>query len=107
MHWDQDVGMPMAGERADGERVRRDDASVHREIGELLLHVDELEDTLQVMEARPEIRVDTGPEPPRETMRRLEDRIRAERAKIQALERRGAIQYDEIERAIRLSETMA
>lgn len=105
MHWDQDVGMPVAGERADGERVRRDEASVHREIGELLLHVDELEDTLQVMEAHPEIRLAGGREP-REARRRLEDRIRAERAKIEALERRGAIRYDEIERAIRLSETM-
>lgn len=104
MDWDQDVGIPMAGRRDDGEWVRSGEGSKYREIGELLLRVDELEDTLQLMDRDPDARTAEGAR--REDRRLLEERIRSERAKIEALERRGGIRYDEVERAIRLADAM-
>ena len=105
MEWDQDIGMPMAGRRDDGEWARSGEASRYREIGELLLRVDEMEDTLRSMQSRPPTPEEVEFAEP-DAVRRLEARIRAERVRIDELERRGAIQYDQIERAIRLSDTM-
>ena len=106
MHWDQEIGIPMAGGRDDGEWARSGEASAYREIGELLLRADELEDTLRVMETDPGLREPGSPVSSPEAIRRLEARLRSERAKIEELERRGAIRYDEVERAIRLSDAM-
>ncbi len=105
MHRDQEIELPTAGGE-DGEWVRSGEGRAHREIGELLLRVDELEDTLHVMESRPELHDDerfgTGPA----ALRRIEAQIRTERAKIEELERRGPIRYDAVERAIRLSDAI-
>lgn len=105
MDWDQEIGIPMAGGRQDAEWVRSGEGSAHRRIGELLLRVDEMEDTLRLMEdgSAP---FRAAPDASPDAVRRLEARIRADRARIEDLERRGAIRYDEVERAIRLSDAM-
>lgn len=63
-----------------------------RRIGEKLLLLDELEDTLD--QAR-----ESGSEP-RERILALERRVNAERETIRALETRGELRYDEIARVM-------
>ena len=62
-----------------------------RRIGERLLLMDELEDTLE--------QVRTSGEAP-ERIHALERRLSAEREMIQAIQRRGELRYDEIARAM-------
>lgn len=69
--------------RGDSEQVRR--------AAEKLLLVDEIEDTLE--------RARGGGEPP-ERVRALERRLSVERASVQELERRGALRYEEMARAL-------
>ena len=106
MRGDQDVGIPLPDRRDDGSWARSSEASRFREIGELMLRVDEMEDTLNVMNSEPGGSSMTGGPPRHELIRRLESRIRAERARLGEMERTGAMEYDQIERAIRLSEAM-
>lgn len=106
MRMDQDIGIPMPDRRDDGAWLRSSEAGKFREIGELLLRVDEMEDTLRLLETEPPTRAEAGVSSRPETMRRLEEQIQAERARLGEMERCGAMQYDQIERAIRLSEAM-
>jgi hypothetical protein len=62
-----------------------------RRIGEKLLLLDELEDTLEQVRACGE---------PRDCIRALERRVSAERETLRALETRGELRYDEIARVM-------
>jgi hypothetical protein len=62
-----------------------------RRIGERLLLLDELEDTLDQVRASGESR---------DRIRALERRVSAERATLRALESRGELRYDEIARVM-------
>lgn len=79
---DREVGLGDAKPRTPAET---------RRIGEKLLLVDELEDTLA------QVRV--GGEPP-ERVSALERRLSAERGTLQAMEARGKLDYDEIARVM-------
>lgn len=74
----------------DGSALPPSRAEVRR-IGERLLLVDELEDTLEQLRR--------GGEPP-ERVRAIERRLSSERETIQAMESRGDLRYDEIARAM-------
>lgn len=104
MTGDHEIGTPEEVERNEDARVRSGAGSAYREIGELLLQVDELEDTLRAMEARPRVRGEEVGASPGDAMRRLEQRLRTGRARIEALERRGTIPYREVERAMRVAD---
>ena len=73
------------------ERAKLRSSAKTRRIGEKLLLVDELEDTLDQVRA--------GGEPP-ERVRALERRLSAERETLQAMETRGKLDYDEIARVM-------
>ena len=68
-----------------------EDPSEVRRAAEKLLLMDELEDTLE--------RARGGGNPP-EQVRALERRLSVERASVQEMERRGALRYEEMERAM-------
>ncbi|HEX6923933.1 MAG TPA: hypothetical protein VF167_00780 [Longimicrobiaceae bacterium] len=71
-----------------GPRVTAAEA---RRIGEKLLFVDELEDTLEQVRSNGE---------PAERIQALERRLSHERETIQALQSRGSLRYDEIARVM-------
>ena len=79
---DREIGLESAKLRSSAET---------RRIGEKLLLVDELEDTLDQVRA--------GGDPP-ERVRALERRLSAERETLQAMETRGKLDYDEIARVM-------
>jgi hypothetical protein len=83
MQRDREIGLDGSGPESSSAQARR--------IGEKLLFVDELEDTLE--------QVRTSGEPP-ERIQALERRLNAERETIQALETRGQLDYDEIARVM-------
>ena len=78
------------GTDARGGEARGESAEA-RQAAEKLLLVDELEDTLE--------RARDGGEPP-DRVRALERRLSAERASVRDLERRGALRYEEMARAM-------
>lgn len=69
----------------------RGDSNEARRAAEKLLLMDEIEDTLE--RAR-------GDSEPAERVHALERRLSAARASVQALERRGALRYEEMARAM-------
>ena len=81
---DREIDLPMGGVHSPESEARR--------IGEKLLLLDELEDTLEHARA-------SGREP-RERIQALERRIEAERTSLRALETRGELRYDEIARVM-------
>jgi hypothetical protein len=88
----------------------RDDADGgtdrHRRAGDLLLRVDEMEETLQALrDAPPDAPLRPG-ESREETLHALEGRLAAERARLEALEHGGGLRYDDITRAMLLSDAM-
>lgn len=80
---DREVGLELTAPRHTPAEARR--------IGEKLLFVDELEDTLEQVRGGGE---------PADRIRALERRLTAEREEIQALESRGRLDYDEIARVM-------
>lgn len=80
---DREIGLEGSGPHVSPTEARR--------IGEKLLFVDELEDTLEQVRSR-------GEAP--ERIRALERRLSVERESLQALETRGSLDYDEIARVM-------
>ena len=81
---DREIDLPMGGSSPPESDARR--------IGEKLLLLDELEDTLEHARA-------SGHEP-QDRIQALERRVDAERRSIRALETRGELRYDEIARVM-------
>jgi hypothetical protein len=97
---DREVGLGEVS-RDQGGRVDR-----HREAGDLLLRVDELEETLEELRGRDSDAPLRPGESRAETLHALEERLAAERARLHALEQGEGLQYDSISRAMLLSDAM-
>lgn len=80
---DREVGLDGSGPPSSPAEARR--------IGEKLLFLDELEDTLEYVRASDE---------PQERIQALERRLSAERQSLQAMQRGGELRYDEIARVM-------
>lgn len=97
---DREIGIrPIGG-------APRDDAGQeeNRRMGELLLRVDELEETLDTLRSTPEVFPLLPGEEREEILRTLERRTQAERARAEALQHGERVDYDAIERAMRLAD---
>ncbi|MDQ3557233.1 MAG: hypothetical protein M3409_10740 [Gemmatimonadota bacterium] len=82
---DLEIGLRRESDRGEQEEARR--------LGERILYVDELEDTLGML------RSTAGTEP--ERIRRLERNVDAEKEKLQRMEERGWLDYEAMDRAMR------
>ena len=97
---DREVPFPQTAMRDDG---RSNNA---RRIGELLLSIDEMEETLQALEDSRESLPLPAEGEDRFLLRSLEVRLAVDRAKLRTLQEMGAVRYDEIDRAMRVSDLM-
>jgi len=77
-----------------------------RQIGELLLSIDEMEETLQTFEEKRESWPLPAETDDRYLVHSLERRLAEDRTKLRVLQEMGAVRYDEIERAMRVAELM-
>lgn len=99
MH-DREVLLHRTAARDDGRNVAA------RQIGELLLSIDEMEETIQAFEETRESWPLPAETDDRYLVRSLERRVAADRAKLRALQDLGAVRYDEIEQAMRVADLM-
>lgn len=106
MDMDMDLGLHPQARRDDGRTTGDAEPPHPRRVGEMLLELDELEETLRSMEDFPAQRPVRAGESREDAVRTIEAKIRARRERIDELQGRGEVRYDEIDRAMRVAEAM-